>query len=179
MSGESGAAARRLAGMQRGYMHAVAALAVAMMASTVVIMALQVFYRYFLSSSIIWAEEVCRYLLIWMSFLFAGAAFQRGDLVSVELLTSVLPRGVKLLVMVPAYLATAAFLAVLVYYGWLFAEQNRTQAMPAADFIWQTLAGRDSGLSIFWIYVSVPVGCTILALHFLVSAARMVMGARE
>lgn len=161
----------RLASLQRAYMHGVAALAVALMAATVIIMAVQVFYRYFLSNSLIWAEEVCRYLLVWMSFLFAGAAFQRGDMVSVELFTKLLPRRARALVMVPAYVLTAAFLGVLVYYGWRFAEQNSIQAMPAADFIWQSLADRDSGLSIFWVYVSVPVGCAILALHLLASAA--------
>ena len=64
---------------------------------------------------------------------------------------------------------------MLVYYAFEFAWQNRTQALPAADFIWQTLAGRESELSIFWVYVSVPVGCALLALHLLVSAGRIAL----
>ena len=53
------------------------------------------------------------------------------------------------------------------WHGWRFAEQNSSQAIPAADFIWQSLAGRDSGLSVFWIYLSVPAGCVLLAAHML------------
>jgi TRAP-type C4-dicarboxylate transport system permease small subunit len=167
--------AERLARVQRGYVLSTEALAVAMMAATIVIMSLQVFYRYFLASSLIWAEEMCRYLLVWMTFLFIGAAFQRGEMVGFEMLVGKLPGWLKASVLGPSYLITVGFLGVLVYHGWLFAEQNSNQAIPAADFIWQSLAGRDSGISVFWIYVSVPVGCAILALHLLVSAARLVL----
>lgn len=163
----------RSVALQSGYMRLVAALAATMMAAMIVITSVQVFYRYVLSSPIIWAEEICRYLLIWMCFLFAGAAFQRGEMAAIELLTSALPRRLRALVMVPAYVITTGFLGVLVYYGWSYAEENRVQAIPAVDFIWHSLVGRDSGVSIFWVYLAVPVGCAILAVHFLASAVRM------
>lgn len=163
--------------LQRGYMRVVAAVATTMMAAMIGITSVQVFYRYFLSSPLVWAEEICRYLLIWMCFLFAGAAFQRGEVAAIELLTSALPRGLRALVMVPAYLLTAGFLAALVYYGWIYAEENRVQAIPAVDLVWRSLVGRDSGLSIFWVYLAVPVGCAILALHFLTSAVLLAIDA--
>jgi TRAP-type C4-dicarboxylate transport system permease small subunit len=47
--------------------------------------------------------------------------------------------------------------------------------MPAADFISQSLLGRDSGLSIWWVYVSVPVGSVLLALHFLFAALALLL----
>jgi TRAP-type C4-dicarboxylate transport system permease small subunit len=143
------------------------------MVSMLVITSAQVFCRYVLSSPLIWAEEVCRYLLIWMCFLFAGAAFQRGEMAVIELVTAALPRRVRALVMVPAYIITAGFLGVLVYYGWGYAQQNRDQAIVGVDFLWQSLTGRDSGMSMAWVYLAVPVGCGILALHFLVSAGRL------
>lgn len=155
------------------YMQVVCALAAAMMSAIALIMATQVFWRYFLGSSLIWAEELCRYLLIWMTFLLAGAAFQRGDLVAVELVTRMVSPRMRRVLLAPAYLLTAAFLAVIVYYGWQYAARNSVQGAPAIDFIAQALFGRDSGISIFWIYVSLPLGCAILVIHFLVSAARM------
>lgn len=167
-----------LARFQQVYAGAVAALGAALMAATVAVMIAQVFYRYVLGDSLIWAEELCRYFLIWMTFLFAGAALQRGDLVALELLTSRFSARTRVIVMAPAYVLTAAFLFVLVYHGWNYAAQNRIQAMPAADFIAQALFARNSGLSIFWVYLSVPVGCTILALHFLASALRLTTEAR-
>lgn len=167
------AALQSLARAHAVYMHTVCALAAAMMAAIALIMTVQVFYRYFLSGSLIWAEELCRYLLVWMTFLFAGAAFQRGDLVAVELLTSAVSTRVRRWLLAPAYAVTTVFLSVLVYFGWQYAARNSIQGVPALDFIAQALFGRDSGISIFWIYVSLPLGCAILAIHFMVSAARM------
>jgi len=177
-NGEVAAPTGALARIQHAYLHAMMALGAGMMAATVLIMGVQVTYRYFLSGSLIWAEEVCRYLLVWMTFLFAGAAFQRGDIVAVELLTRTLAPRVRRWLMMPAYVVTAVFLATLVHFGWRFAVQNTTQSIPAFDFIAQALVGRDSGLSMFWIYLSVPVGCALLAIHMLASAARMFLAPR-
>lgn len=161
--------------VQLGYVRAVSALAAATMAAMVVLMSLQVFYRYVLSDAIIWAEEVCRYLLVWMTFLFAGAAFQRGEMVTMELLIGMLPGWAKRLFLVPAYLVTVAFACSMVWYGWEFAEGNRNQIMPAAQFISQTLTGRQAEVSIFWVYIAVPAGFALLALHMLASAVRMLV----
>jgi len=68
-----------------------------------------------------------------------------------------------------------AFLLMLAWYGWDYAQTNSSQAMPAADFISQSLLGRDSGLSIWWVYVSVPVGSVLLALHFLFAALALLL----
>ena len=141
-------------------------------------MVVQVFCRYVLGASLIWAEEVCRYLLVWMTFLFLGAAFQRGEMVGFEFLVRRLAPRAKAWLLTPAYLVCAAFLGVIAYYGWIFAEQNSSQAIPAADFIAQSLFRRDSGISIFWIYVSVPLGCALLAVHMLARSVVLVIEAK-
>jgi TRAP-type C4-dicarboxylate transport system permease small subunit len=147
-------------------------------AASIVIMVVQVFCRYVLGASLIWAEELCRYLLVWMTFLFLGAAFQRGEMVGFEFLVRRLSPRAKAWLLTPAYLVCAAFLGAITYYGWIFAEQNSSQAIPAADFIAQSLLGRDSGISIFWIYVCVPLGCALLALHMLARSAVLIREAR-
>lgn len=165
----------RLAALQRTYVRVVGGTAVAMMAATVIITCVQVFCRYFLNMSIIWAEEVCRYLLIWTTFVAIGLAFQRGELASMDMLIEKLSHKIRVALLVPAYLVSAVFLMVVAYHGWHYAMINRIQVIPAADFIAQSLVGRDSGLTIFWIYVAVPFGCTLLAVHFMLSAMRMIV----
>jgi TRAP-type C4-dicarboxylate transport system permease small subunit len=61
-----------------------------------------------------------------------------------------------------------AFLAALVFYGWRFANTVGNQTVPAADFIWTALSGSQEplGITIFWIYIVVPIGCAILLAHF-------------
>jgi TRAP-type C4-dicarboxylate transport system permease small subunit len=160
---------------QQAYVTLVSGLAAFMMAATVVVTCLQVFFRYFMHDSLIWAEEICRYMLVWTSFLVAGVAFQRGELASMDLLSGMMPAWARAVLLAPAYVASVAFLLVVAWYGYGYAETNSTQAMPAADFISQSLFKRDSGMSIWWVYISVPVGCGLLAVHFAVSSVRLVM----
>jgi len=165
-----------LASWQRRYVDTIAALAATMMAAVVGVMTLQVFYRYFMADPLIWAEEVCRYLLIWMTFLSLGAAFQRGDIAVITILTNAMGRRLRALIMVPPYLLTAGFLGFLVFQGWIYAEENLLQTIPGIDYVLQSL-GINAGLSIFWVYISLPIGCAILALHIVLSALRVTIDA--
>jgi TRAP-type C4-dicarboxylate transport system permease small subunit len=158
---------------RRGYFFAVAMLATTLLGAIVLIMGVQVVFRYLLGESLIWAEEVCRYLIIWMTFLFAGAAFQRGEMVAVEMLIRAVPRPLRLLLVTIGYGLSLALLAALVYYGWRFAGLNARQTIPAADFIASSIAGREASLniSIFWIYIAVPAGAAILFVHMALALA--------
>ena len=65
------------------------------MLAIVVIMVVQVFARYVLNASLIWAEELCRYILIWQSFLLIGIAYHQGELVALELLSGKVTPAVR------------------------------------------------------------------------------------
>jgi TRAP-type C4-dicarboxylate transport system permease small subunit len=161
------AVAGRLRGFPRYYFLGIAGLASALVVALVTIMGVQVFFRYVLNDSLIWTEEVCRYILLWMTFLFAGVAFQRGEMVSLEIIVGRFPGRSRLLLVVPAYLASLGLLAAIVWYGWKFAQINSFQTVPAADFIWSSIVGEDRevNMSIFWIYVSVPIGMALMFVH--------------
>jgi TRAP-type C4-dicarboxylate transport system permease small subunit len=155
----------------RWYVRTMEALGASMMLIIVVVMAVQVLTRYAFNSSLIWAEELCRYLLIWMSFLMIGLALQRGELVAVDLVTGALPPrwrfGLKVLASIPVII----FLGVLVYYGATFATRMSVQTLPAFDFIYSAIAGGEdtADISVFWVYISVPLGCALLIVHILIS----------
>jgi TRAP-type C4-dicarboxylate transport system permease small subunit len=130
-----------------------------------VIMLVQVVARYGFNASLIWAEELCRYILIWQTFLFISMAFRQGELVAVDILTLVMPPkalyALRLLVAVPI----AFFLILMVKHGYDFAGRFTRQTIPAVDFIWMSIAGRPAGLTVIWIYMSVA----LLLIHFLIS----------
>lgn len=162
--------------ISRAYFLAVVGLACAVTILLVGIMGVQVFYRYVLNDSLIWAEEICRYLLILMTFLFAGAAFQRGEMISVELVIGQFRGWARLVFIVPAYLLALALLVALTYYGYRFASLNAISTIPAFDFIWAGLAGDDStaDVSMYWLYLSLPVGLAIMAVHFAIALCRQI-----
>jgi len=171
--------AARMRSLQTAYVTGFGVLAAVLMFATLSITLLQVFCRYFLFTSLIWAEEMCRYLMIWMCFLFVGMAFMRGELMALDSVVNSMSRRMRAFVLVPAYLASVAFLFVLVYYGLLYAGRNTRQTIAALDFIWLEIAGRESGISVFWIYISAPVGCAILAMHLLASAIGIAADVRD
>lgn len=59
----------------------------------VVIILLQVFFRYVLNNALPWPEEAARFLMLWMTGLMAPTAFRRGGFVSIEMLVRFLPKG--------------------------------------------------------------------------------------
>jgi TRAP-type C4-dicarboxylate transport system permease small subunit len=157
------------------YFEVVKAAAATTITLIFVVTVLGVFYRYFLNFPLVWSEELCRALLVWLCFLFAGAAFQRGEMIAVQILTDRLPRRLRALIVVPAYLMVVGFLGLLIDEGWRYARQNMIQTMPGIDAAWLALTGDESGVSIFWLYVSLPIGCALLAVHIAIAALRLAL----
>lgn len=151
----------------RFYERAIQLLAGGSMGVIVTVMVVQVIARYVFNSSLIWAEELCRYILIWQTFLFIGYAYHRGELVVLDLFSSWMkPRNyvaIRLLTAIPITI----FLYLIINAGIGHALRFSKQIIPAVNFIWMSLTGDELNVPVFWIYVAVPLGCSILLVHFL------------
>ena len=66
---------------------------IALLAAMAVIIFANVVLRYSTSQSIEWAEEVARYLMVWLTFLGAGPVLRYGGHIAVDNLQDSLPRG--------------------------------------------------------------------------------------
>ncbi|SKA38069.1 TRAP transporter small permease [Consotaella salsifontis] len=163
-SGRSGG----IAGLYRGLIRFIAGT---MMTAIVAIMVAQVVARYVFGSSLIWAEELCRYILVWMTFLLLGLSYQKGEFVTLEMFPGALPVTMRRILRIVMALPVLVFLAIVIWTGWIYASRFDTQTTPALDFIWGSLFGHPLHLSIRWIYVSVSVGAALLFLHILVDLA--------
>lgn len=154
-----------LTAVVRAYIRAIRFLAGVSMGLIVGIMIVQVFARYVLGDSLIWAEELCRYLLVWQTFLVLGLAYSQGEFVALDFLPARLPpRGQWILRTVMA-VPILIFLLLMAWYGYDFASRFDNQTIPALDFIWTALSGQALGLSIRYVYVSVTVGLLLMAVH--------------
>lgn len=130
------------------------------------IMGTQIVFRYALNASLIWAEEMCRYLLIWVSFVACADAYERGEIAAVPILRDVLPRRAGLALAILVNLLGIVLMGVLVVYGLRYAEMIGSQPIPAARFLLNDLfASPDLAPAMFWVYVALPVGFAILAVR--------------
>ncbi len=95
------------------------------------IVVLQVFFRYILNQSLMWSEEVARYLLVWLTFLGATVAYYRGVNPGVEVLYRRLPGMAQWFCQLITILLSLVFSSLMVVYGYKFAYFVRLQISPA------------------------------------------------
>jgi TRAP-type transport system small permease protein len=128
---------------------AAAALAVALSA-----MAAEIVCRYFLSFSLVWAEELSRYAIIWSTMLGAPVAYYDGESIAVTMVLETFPALSRRLLVPLVHSVTLVFGAVLAVAGWGLTARNfaRNQLMTALE------------LPIAWVNLAVPVGGGLLVL---------------
>jgi len=99
--------------------------------SMALLVAVQVFFRYVLNSSLFWSEELARYMLVWLSFFGATVAYYRNLHPGVDTLNTMLPRQHQRLTRITVDLVAMALGAVMVISGTQFAWFVRMQISPA------------------------------------------------
>lgn len=139
----------------------ITALCSLLMAATFAVVIWAVFCRYVLNSSLMWGEELARYLSIWMICLGLGLAHRRGAHVAVNSALGWVPRIPKRVVTFIAESVTFVLCVLITWFSWLSTKGNfeSGQLSPAM------------GIDIAWIYLALPVGFALMSLQ---SAIRLV-----
>ena len=125
----------------------------------------QIITRFVLEQPAEWSEILIRFSLIWMVFLGIPAAFRQGAMVSVDVLYRWSPPSLKRVLDWVVSLAALSLIAVIVWWGWDYAQRGSVQSM----------AGLES-ISMFWAYLAMPVGglfCVIGIIANLLDPMRM------
>src|SRR5262245_66648898 len=99
------------------YLRVMRFLAGTSMLAIVVIMIVQVIARYVFNASLIWAEELCRYILVWQSFLLIGIAYHQGELIVLDVLSTRLAPATRFLIRLIVTLPVCYFLFLMVQHG--------------------------------------------------------------
>lgn len=158
-----------LSAFHHAFRRGLRALLVALMALLLTVMVAQVIMRYGLNSSLLWSEELCRYLLIWTSFLAMIFAYERGEIAALSILANALPRVPALMLAILGGLLSAAMCVALAWYGYIYADLAGSQPIPALSFILEDLFGAAAPQAprVFWVYFALPLGMSLLALRII------------
>jgi TRAP-type C4-dicarboxylate transport system permease small subunit len=117
----------------------------------------QIFYRYVLGDGIIWAEEISKYLMVWMALLAAAIVYHDKGHISMQFFANRISAQ-RLLAGFQILAGSALFLALIIF-GFEYAEFGKRFISPA------------SGLRRYWPYLAIPVGGIFLffysVVHFL------------
>lgn len=118
-----------------------------------------VFSRYVLNDSLLWGEELARYISIWMICLGLVLAHRRGAHVAVNSVLSWGRGGIsKRIALRISETITFVLCVCISWFSWLAAIGNfRTGQMSPA-----------MGIEIAWVYVAIPLGFALMALQSLI-----------
>ena len=130
----------------------------------VIVIIIQVFFRYVLNNALPWPDEVARFLMLWMTGLIAPSAYRWGGFVSIDMLQRFLP---KTLSNILVFLILIISLTVLVIgfemglrhinAGWIFSSSS-------IKIPYSLLGGKTEAMKLAWMYMSLPVGIFLLIL---------------
>lgn len=119
------------------------------------ILGIAVVARYVFNDSIIWAEELMRFLFIWMFFLSMAEVSRNGAHLALDLVPSLLKGKPRRAICVVIEVANIVFLAILLYYSVRVSLYNMRQNSPALLIPYG------------YIYFAIPVGCVLMGMFSL------------
>ena len=130
----------------------------------VIVILLQVFFRYVLNNALPWPDELARFLMLWMTGFIAPSAYRWGGFVSIEMLPQLLPKFLENILII--FLLVLSLTILLIGFqlglqhikiGWIF---NSSSLKIPLDLI----GGEQKSIKLAWMYMSLPVGIFLLIL---------------
>ena len=137
---------------------------VAVMAAMAVLVFANVVSRYALNYSLIWVEELTRYLMVWVGFLGAGLVLRLGAHIAVDAFQDMLPARAARALRTGIVVLLAITFAAMTWLGIRYAAFAWDQETPVMN--WSTGA----------IYLAIPIGSALLLIHLFFVAKSYVRG---
>ncbi|MCB1971845.1 MAG: TRAP transporter small permease [Geminicoccaceae bacterium] len=129
-----------------------------------VLLSCAVFWRYALNNAIPWSEEAAKYLMVWLTFVGAPVALRDGAHVSIDVLPAALSGRARQVALFLINVVIILVCVMLIWQGGLFAKLGARQVASSFQ------------LSMFWVYLAVPLGGFLLLLVSLGHALRALIG---
>ena len=130
----------------------------------VLVILIQVFFRYALNNALPWPDEAARFLMLWMTGFIAPSAYRWGGFVSIDMLKDLLPRKIGLFINL-LLLSISLFILIVgfklglkhIQIGWIFGSSS-------LKIPFHLIGGKTEAVKLAWMYMSIPVGIFILIL---------------
>lgn len=126
---------------------------IALMAAMAVLVFANVVARYLFNHSFIWAEELSRYMMIWVGFLGAGLVLRVGAHIAVDIFQDIVPRRFAQAMRMAALLVLATSLFAMLWLGCNYVVFAWGQETPVLNW--------NFGL----VYIAIPLGALLMLVH--------------
>ena len=130
-------------------------LVVVFLSAMVIIVLLQVFFRFILNNALPWPEEISRYLMVWGTFLGSGIACKYESHIGLSFIRERINAKYQGIIEFFVNCCILLFLAVCIWKGIIIFKFTLKQISPSAH------------ISMAWPYSSVPICSAIMFIHIL------------
>ncbi|MCC8193780.1 MAG: TRAP transporter small permease [Deltaproteobacteria bacterium] len=139
------------------------ALLAILSATMVIVILYQVVLRYCFAAANVWAEELARFMFVWVTTLGASIAIRRNSHLRIDLLVDALKPKPRFILQIVCYTAIFLFLLYLCYLGF--------------DLMSRTMVNKSAGLRVpmAYPYAAIPVGSAFMALSCIEGIAKKVV----
>lgn len=122
-----------------------------------VVIVTQVITRTVFGFSIVWSEELARYLLVWSCFIGASMAYKDHELVGLDFIGEKLSPKLSIIFQILGYGLTLFLFIYLIYYGFTLSFSPSIARQTS-----NTLP-----ISMTYVYISIPVSFSIMTIHLI------------
>ena len=138
------------------------AIAIVAIGLMVVVILIQVFFRYVLNSALPWPDEAARFLMLWMTGLIAASAYRRGGFVAIDMLELALPRKIGAVLSLVLLALSLVVLVVGVRLGWNHVNSGWLFASSSLKLPLSLIGMASVKIKLAYMYMSLFVGLILL-----------------
>ncbi len=124
----------------------------------VIVILIQVFFRYVLNSALPWPDEAARFLMLWMTGLIAPSAYRWGGFVSIEMIKDMLGRRAGIVLNLIILVISFAVLVIALQLGWKHVKSGWLYNSGSLKVPLELFGGESIRVKLAWMYMSVYVG---------------------
>jgi TRAP-type transport system small permease protein len=135
---------------------------IALMAVMAVLVFANVVSRYLFNYSMIWVEELTRYMMVWVGFIGSGLVLRFGAHVAVDVFQDLLPARAAQTLRASIVVILAATFATMTWLGFRYVAFAWDQETPVLNW--------NFGI----VYLAIPIGSLLMLAHLLLIARQYV-----
>jgi TRAP-type transport system small permease protein len=139
--------------IERALVAANGAVLVVLMAAMAALVIANVFARYVFNHSFVWAEELSRYMMVWVGFLGAGLVLRVGAHIAVEVFQDLVPARAAQVMRVIVLAVMVACLVAMLWLGIDYVRFAWGQETPVLN--WNFGA----------VYLCIPIGAALMLVY--------------
>jgi TRAP-type transport system small permease protein len=130
----------------------------------VVVVFLQVFFRYALNSPLAWSEELARFIFIWLVFISSAVVLRDDSHMSMNYFVNLMPKKVRTIIDIVSKGIISAFMVMCLFQTAKIMRITATQLSPSLT------------IPMSLIYFAMFVGFTLMLIDY---ATRIILRKRE